>query len=92
MRKRFKEHATWERLMKEITEMVEIRGGATKLAFSDEHRDLNGKTLADKAREYKLSVPETVMRILSDHEGVGVMTRELYTSRTLSSWRNRNES
>jgi N-acyl-D-amino-acid deacylase len=78
MRKRFKEHATWERLMKEITEMVDIRGGAAKLVFSDENPDLNGKTLADKAREYKLSVPETVMRILSENEGVGVMNRELY--------------
>lgn len=78
MRKRFKEHDTWERLMKEITEMVEIRGGAAKLVFSDEHPDLNGKSLAAKAQEYKLSVPETVMRILSEHDGVGVMNRELY--------------
>jgi N-acyl-D-amino-acid deacylase len=78
MRERFKERKTWERLMKEITEMVEIRGGADKIVFTDENPDLNGKTLQDKAREWRLSVPETAMRILTDNQGVSVMNRYLY--------------
>lgn len=79
MRERFKERKTWERLMKEITEMVAIRGGADKIVFSDQDPDLNGKTLQDKARDWKLSVPEAAMRILTEHDGgVGVMNRQLY--------------
>ena len=78
MRERFKDRKTWERLMKEITEMVEIRGGPDKIVFSDQNPDLNGKTLQDKAREWRLSVPETAMRILTDDEGVSVMNRHLY--------------
>ena len=78
MRERFTDRKTWERLMKEITEMVEIRGGADKIVFTDENPDLNGKTLQDKAREWRLSVPETAMRILTENDGVSVMNRYLY--------------
>lgn len=78
LRERFKERKTWERLMKEITEMVEIRGGADKIVFTDKNADLNGRTLQDKAREWRLSVPETAMRILTENEGVSVMNRYLY--------------
>lgn len=77
MKKRFKDPATRERLTKEITEMLEVRGGAEKIVFSDEKLDLNGRSLADKAKEWNLSVPDTVMRILNDGPA-GVMNRELY--------------
>ena len=39
------------------------------------------KTLAEKAREWRLSVPETVMRILSTSPNVSVMNRNLYDVR-----------
>ncbi len=67
MRERFTNRKAWERLMKEITEVVQFRGGADKIVFTDENPDLNGKTLQDKAREWKLSVPETAMRILTEN-------------------------
>jgi N-acyl-D-amino-acid deacylase len=81
MKKRFENEVSRERLMKEITEMVEIRGGAAKLVFTDRNPDLNGKTLADKAKEWRLSVPETVMRILSASPNVSLMNRNLYDPR-----------
>jgi N-acyl-D-amino-acid deacylase len=81
MKKRFENEVSRERLMKEITEMVEIRGGASKLVFTDRNPDLNGKTLADKAKEWRLSVPETVMRILSASPNVSLMNRNLYDAR-----------
>jgi N-acyl-D-amino-acid deacylase len=78
MRKRFQSEVTREKLMRAITAMIEIRGGAGKLIFTDRNPDLNGKTLADKAKEWRLSIPETVMRILSESPNVSVMNRNLY--------------
>ncbi len=81
MKTRFADREVRQRLQTEITEMVDIRGGAQKLVFTDPSPDLNGKSLQDKAREWNLSVPDAAMRILSEHENVGVMNRDLYDPR-----------
>jgi N-acyl-D-amino-acid deacylase len=78
MKKRFENEVTREKLMREITEMIEIRGGPAKLVFTDRNPELNGKTLADKAKEWRLSVPDTVMRILGASPNVSLMNRDLY--------------
>ena len=57
--------------------MLEIRGGADKILFADPRPDLNGKTLADVAKERELSAAETVQWILRDGNAV-VMNLELY--------------
>ncbi|MBI4539154.1 MAG: amidohydrolase family protein [Gemmatimonadetes bacterium] len=77
MRARLADTATRARLDVETMEMLDIRGGAEKIMFVDERPDLNGKTLADVAREWGLPVAETVRRVLARDEA-GVMNLELY--------------
>jgi len=57
--------------------MLEIRGGADKILFVDPKPELNGKTLAEVAREREYSPEETVQQILRA-ENAGVMNLELY--------------
>jgi N-acyl-D-amino-acid deacylase len=75
--KRFRDAATRARLEKEIVEMLEPRGGPGKIMFSDSRRELNGKTLADMARAWNLSIPATVMRI-TEQGNASVMNLDLY--------------
>jgi len=77
MKKRFTEPESRARLMKEIPEMLEIRGGAEKLVFSDPRPHLDGRTLADVARKWEIEVTEAVFKILSE-SNAGVMNRDLY--------------
>jgi N-acyl-D-amino-acid deacylase len=77
MKKRFTEPESRARLMKEIPEMLEIRGGAEKLVFSDPRPHLNGKTLADVAQVWGIDATNAVFRILSE-SNAGVMNRDLY--------------
>ena len=57
--------------------MLDIRGGAGKLLFADPQPDLNGKTLADVARERELSPADAVQQILRRDDAV-IMNLELY--------------
>ncbi len=77
MRKRFEDPATRAQLTREIVEMLEPRGGASKLLFSDRRPDLNGRTLAQVAALWKLSVPDAVMRIAGEGNA-SVMNLDLY--------------
>jgi N-acyl-D-amino-acid deacylase len=78
MVKRFNDPQIRAQLEKEIPESLAPRGGAQKLLFSDQKRmDLNGRTLAQIADAWKLSIPATVMKILSDGNA-NVMNLELY--------------
>jgi N-acyl-D-amino-acid deacylase len=78
MRRRFADPTVRPDLIKEINAMLEPRGGAAKLRFSDQRwKDLNGRTLADIAAEWGMSVPETVVRIL-ERGNAGVMNLDLY--------------
>ncbi len=57
--------------------MVELVGGAHKLLFTDPRPELLERTLGDVAREWQLSVPETVMKILATGNA-RVINHDLY--------------
>ncbi|MDH3225326.1 MAG: amidohydrolase family protein, partial [Gemmatimonadota bacterium] len=77
MRARFEHPDTAALLDVQTMEMLEIRGGAEKIHFSDPRPELNGKNLAQVAEEWGLPVPETVRRILREGNAA-VMNRDLY--------------
>lgn len=58
--------------------MLAPRGGAGKLLVSDRRPDLNGRTLAQVAEQWKLSVAEAVFRILSEQDEAMVQNLDLY--------------
>jgi N-acyl-D-amino-acid deacylase len=64
LRARLNDAAVQGRLDVETTEMLEIRGGPSKIVVVGPEAELNGKTLARLSAEWNLSVPETVRRIL----------------------------
>ena len=57
--------------------MLEIRGGADKIMFVDPQPDLNGRTLAEVARQRELAPALAVQQILRSGNK-GVMNLELY--------------
>lgn len=65
------------RIVTAIEEMLTIRGGAEKILLVDERPGLNGKTLAQYAKERELPVTDTVQAILRDGN-VTVMNLDLY--------------
>ena len=77
MLKRFRDSAIHKRLYSEISEMIEMRGGAAKLLFTDSRPHLNGRTLADVTQRFNQTLPESVIRILSEGNA-GVMNLDLY--------------
>ncbi len=77
MVKRFNDPQIRAQLEREIPESLAPRGGGAKLLFSDRRTDINGRTLAQVAEMWKLSVPATVMKILTEGT-VNVMNLELY--------------
>jgi N-acyl-D-amino-acid deacylase len=74
---RFDDPDIVKKLDVQTMEMLEIRGGPEKLLFADPSPELNGRTLADVAHEWKLPVPQTVRRILREGNAA-VMNLELY--------------
>lgn len=64
-----------KRLTLEIAEMVDLVGGPEKLVFTEPQ--LVGRTLGEVAREWKLSIPDTVMKILAESNGQ-VLNRDIY--------------
>ncbi len=77
MLRRFQDPDTAALLDIQTMDMLEIRGGAEKLLFGDPRPELNGRTLAEVAGEWRLPVPQTVRRILEDGNAV-VMNLDLY--------------
>lgn len=77
MLRRFDDAATARRLDRETVEMLEIRGGASKILFVDRRPELNGKTLAQVADGWRMPVPAAVRRILRDGNA-SVMNLDLY--------------
>lgn len=74
---RFREPQTVARLDRETMEMLDLRGGPEKILFADQRPALNGKTLAEVARDWRLPIPETVRRIMTD-ANASVMNLDLY--------------
>jgi N-acyl-D-amino-acid deacylase len=77
MLERFRDPQLLPRLDRETMEMMDIRGGAEKIVFSDARPQYNGKNLAQIANELKLPVPATVRTIL-EGGNASVMNRDLY--------------
>jgi len=67
MLERFKEPAQRERLLKEIPDLIEKRGGPASLVLIGYRPDpsLRGKSLEEIARQWNVAPPEAVLRLLA---------------------------
>ena len=74
---RFADPELARRLDTETMEMLAIRGGPDKILFADPRPELNGRTLAEIATDWELSVAHTVRRIITE-QNAAVMNLELY--------------
>lgn len=77
MRARLSDPDVQRRLDVETMEMLDIRGGPSKIVVVGPEAELNGKTLARLSTEWNLSVPATVRRILQTTNPY-VMNLDLY--------------
>jgi len=77
MLRRFDDPESSAEIMRATRAMLEIRGGAERIVFSDPRPRLNGKTLAEVARERELEPAAAVQELLRDGNA-SVMNRELY--------------
>lgn len=75
---RFEDPATAQRLEADIHASLALRGGPEKIMISDEEPALNGRTVAQLATEWGLSVPETVRRVVREYDNATVMNLDLY--------------
>jgi N-acyl-D-amino-acid deacylase len=78
MLRRFDDPEVLQRLDRETMEMLDLRSGPEKLLFTDPRDYLNGRTLAEVARDWNMPVPATVRRILAE-SNAGVMNLDLYS-------------
>jgi N-acyl-D-amino-acid deacylase len=70
---------SWRRLTREIPEVLAMRGGPEKIVITDGPPELTGRSLAEIARGWNLSVPAAVRRIvLESGEGVSDMNLDIY--------------
>lgn len=75
---RFEHPDTGSILRTQIMESLAMRGGPEKIMIVDEDPDLNGRTLAERATEWEISVPDAVQRIIESNGNASVMNLELY--------------
>lgn len=70
---------SWARLEREIPEVLEMRGGPGKIVITDGPSELTGRSLAEIAAGWSVSVPAAVRRIvLENGERVGDMNVDIY--------------
>ena len=74
---RFRDAAVVQVLDTATLSMLALRGGAEKILFADQRAELNGRTLAEVAQRWSVSVPAAVRRIL-EGGNAPVMNLELY--------------
>jgi N-acyl-D-amino-acid deacylase len=77
LRERLLDPEIQARLDVETTEMLEIRGGPSKIVVVGPEPELNGKTLAQLSAEWRIPVPAAVRRILGTTNPY-VMNLDLY--------------
>ncbi len=77
MRERLGDPSLRARIAVEIEEMVDLVGGPEKLVFTDPSPELLGLSLGEVARNWRLSIRETVMKILASGNGP-VLNRDIY--------------
>jgi N-acyl-D-amino-acid deacylase len=69
----------WRRLESEIPEVLAMRGGPGKIVFTDAPPSLAGRSLAEIAALWGISVPAAVRRIVLGYgESVGDMNVDIY--------------
>jgi N-acyl-D-amino-acid deacylase len=79
VRRHLESPESWRRLEREIPEVLEMRGGPEKIVITDGPPELSGRTLAEIASGWNLSIPAAVRRIvLENGEGVGDMNLDIY--------------
>jgi N-acyl-D-amino-acid deacylase len=76
--RRFADPDTAALLGVQIEESLAVRGGAGKILFGDPDPRLNGRTLAEMAEAWGVSVPEAVRRVLVESGNATVMNLDLY--------------
>lgn len=62
----------------QIMESLAMRGGPEQIMIVDEDPDLNGRTLAELADEWEMTVPATVHRVVRENGNASVMNLGLY--------------
>lgn len=77
MTRRFDHPDTLALIDAQTREMLAIRGGPGNLLFADPRPELNGRTLADVAREWGVEAPAAARRILREGNAA-VMNLRLY--------------
>ena len=77
MLRRFDDPDTLRVIDRQTREMLEIRGGADHILFADQRPELNGRTLAEVAAEWRMTAPEAARRILRSGNA-SVMNLGLY--------------
>ena len=75
---RFEHPDTSRMLRTQIMESLAMRGGPEKIMIVDEDPELNGRTLAERAAEWRISVPDAVERIIAQNGNASVMNLDLY--------------
>lgn len=75
---RFADADTAAVLATQIMESLAMRGGPEQIMIVDEDRRLNGRTLAELADEWAMTVPETVHAVVREHGNASVMNLGLY--------------
>jgi N-acyl-D-amino-acid deacylase len=79
VRRHLESEESWRRLEREIPEVLEMRGGPGKIVITDGPEEISGRTLAEIASGFRVSVPEAVRRIvLEGGESVGDMNLDIY--------------
>lgn len=78
MLERYEDDTLREKMAADSNSMLEIRGGAGKIFFSDENPELNSRTLQHIADEWALSPFEAVIRIVRTQQDASVMNLDLY--------------
>lgn len=76
--RRFADADTAAILDVQIRESLAMRGGPEQIMIVDEHADLNGRTLAELAAEWGMTLPATVHRVVQEYGNAGVMNLGLY--------------
>lgn len=74
---RFEDPEVARQLDRETLEMLDLRGGASKILFGDPRPELNGRTLEEVAAGWGVPVPVAVRRIMTEANAT-VMNLDLY--------------
>ncbi len=67
LRRRLRDPALAARFDRDVTRILTMRGGPEKIVLVGPHERINGKSLAELASEWRVSVPEVVRRVVEEY-------------------------